>query len=264
MTQLKNRLHAALYDLFCDLSFKNDWIFNSITAKDLAHKYGFNPYRIVKEGRARLRRRMKRPYLRKSTIERIYNEAVQSAHMEQDPQLISWMEEEVRALYKHLEYLQEQKQLIRYRMVEELEQLHSKGAVKLSPHASPVGPFMLARILAETGPLTDFKTIKQLWRYAGLNLRQKQSGKMQGTNRLSKKGRSRLRRCAQQACIKLVIGGQLFGEYYHAKKARGMAGNKALTAVSRRLLKLLHGIEKSGGAYQPERVFNQAQLKQAA
>ncbi len=149
-------------------------------------------------------------------------------------------------------------------MVEELEQLHSKGAVKLSPHASPVGPFMLARILAETGPLTDFKTIKQLWRYAGLNLRQKQSGKMQGTNRLSKKGRSRLRRCAQQACVKLVVRVQLFGEVYHAKKAECKSGNKAMTAMARKLLRVLHGIEKNGGIYQPERVFEQNTLKPAA
>lgn len=263
-TQLKNRLHTALYDLFCDLSFKKEWIFKSQTAKDLARFYGFNPYRIVEEGRSRLRRRLKRPFLRQSTIERIWEDACQSARMEQDPQLISWMEEEVRDLYEHLNYLQQHQHDIRYRMVEELENLHTKGELKLSPHAAPIGPFMLARVLAETGPLGDFKSIQQLWRYAGFNLRQKQSGTMKGTERLSKKGRSRLRRCTQQACIKLVVRGQLFAEYYHGKKALGMAGNKALTVVSRRLLKLLHGIEKSGGQYDPQRVFDQDCLKQAA
>lgn len=263
-TQLKNRLHTALYDLFCDLSFKNEWIFKSQTAKDLARWYGFNPYRIVQDGRSRLRRRLKRDYLRQSTIDRIWKYATQSSHMQQDPQLISWMEEEVRDLYEHLNYLQQQQHDLRYRMVEELEKLHTRGELKSAPHASPVGPFMLARVLAETGPLGDFNTIQQLWRYAGLNLRQKQSGTMKGMERLSKKGRSRLRRCAQQACIKLVVRGQLFGDYYHGKKEQGMAGNKALTAVSRRLLKLLHGIEKSGGLYDPERVFNQSGLKQAA
>ena len=44
----------------------------------------------------------------------------------------------------------------------------------------------------------------------------------------------------------------------------GMAGNKALTVASRKLLKLLHGIEKSGGLYEPRRVFDQGSLKQAA
>jgi len=149
-------------------------------------------------------------------------------------------------------------------MVEQLQTLHDHGETKLAPHNSPIGPFMLARILAETGPLSDFKTIKQLWRYAGFNLRQKQSGKMQGNNLLSKKGRGRLRRCTQQACIKLVVRGQLFGDYYHAKKSAGMPGNKALTAVSRRLLKLLHGIEKSNSAYDPSRVFDQSRFTQAA
>ena len=264
LTQIKNRLHTALYDLFCDLSFKNQWIFNSVTAKDLARHYGFNPYRIVEEGRAKLHRRLKRDFLRKSTMDRIWENAIQSARMQQDSQVISWMEEEVKDLYTHLTYLQNNQHTIRYRMVEELERLHSKGELKLPPHAAPIGPFMLARVLAETGPLSDFKNIQKLWRYAGYNLRQKQSGVMQGTNRLSKKGRSRLRRCAMQACIKLVVRGQLFGDYYHEKKAQGMAGNKALVAVARRLLKLLHGIEKSGGQYDVQRVFDQSSLQKAA
>lgn len=264
MTQLKNRLHTALYDLFCDLSFKNQWIFDSKTAKDLARWYGFNPYRIVQEGRAKLHRRLKRRYLRKSTIERIWKDACQSACMEQDPQLISWMEEEVSDLYEHLNYLQKQRLDLRYRMVGELEKLHGKGEIAISPHHAPVGPFMLARVLAETGPLGDFKTIQQLWRYAGLNLRQKESGTFKGINRLSKKGRSRLRRCTQQACIKLVVRGQLYGDYYHGKKAAGMPGNKALVAVARKLLKLLLGLEKSGGLYQPQRVFDQSSFQQAA
>lgn len=264
MTQIKNRLHTALYDLFCDLSFKNQWLFGSQTAKNLAHHYGFNPYRIVEEGRAKLHRRLKRDFLRKSTLDRIWKDAVQSAHMQQDSQVVSWMEEEVKELYEHLRYLQNNQHDLRYRMVEELEKLHGKGELKTKPHAAPIGPFMLARVLAETGPLSDFKSIQQLWRYAGLNLRQKESGTFKGLNRLSKKGRSRLRRCTQQACIKLVVRGELFAEYYHGKKAEGMAGNKALTAVSRRLLKLLHGIEKSGGIYQPQRVFDQSQIQQAA
>ena len=197
-------------------------------------------------------------------MDRIWQDACQSAHMQQDSQVISWMEEEVRDLYKHLAYLQDNQHTIRYRMVEELERLHSRGELKTAPHQAPIGPFMLARVLAETGPLSDFKSIQQLWRYAGFNLRQKQSGGMQGINRLSKKGRSRLRRCTMQSCIKLVVRGQLFGEYYHGKKAAGMAGNKALVAVSRKVLKLLHGLEKSGGQYQPRRVFEQSRLKQAA
>ncbi len=263
-TQLKNRLHAALYELFCDLGFKNEWIFESAASHHVAELYGLNPYRIVKEGKTRFTQKLRRRKLIPKTIKRLWDDARQSVLSQQDPLLIEWLEQEVHELYKHLAYLQEQQHDIRYRMVAELDKLHVRGEIKTNPHHTPIGPFMYARILAETGSLGDFAHSRQLLKYAGLNLFQKESGTMKGLNRLSKKGRSRLRYCAKQACVKLVVRGQLFGEVYHAKKAECKSGNKAMTAMARKLLRVLHGIEKNGGIYQPERVFEQNTLKPAA
>ena len=94
----------------------------------------------------------------------------------------------------------------------------------------------------------------------------KESGTFKGQIKLSKKGRGRLRRCLQQASLKLVVKkGGLYGDYFHALKARGKSGNKAMVAVSRKLLKLLLGLEKSGGIYNAERVFlDRIAMKKAA
>ncbi len=267
LTQVKNRLHMALYELFCDLSFKKDWIFNGHASEEIAELYGLNPYRMILDGRSAFVGKLKRRKVRTQTINRLWNDALQSSLFEQDVMYTDWLETEVRELYKTLKQLQDRQLRLRYRMTGELDALHQLGELSIDPHNGPIGPFMLARILAETGPLRDFKHHRALWKYAGVNICEKESGKMKGQDKLSKKGRSRLRRCAQQASLNLVVKSGLFGSYHHDKKQRGMAGNKALLAVTRKLLKLLYGLEKSGKAYDPKRVFeaqSQMDMKKVA
>ena len=142
--------------------------------------------------------------------------------------------------------------------------MRASGEIRLRAEPGLISPFLLARILAETGPLRDFGSINKLLRYAGLNLRQKQSGTFKGQERIGKKGRPRLRRALAQAALKRVVHGQLYGEYYHAKKAAGMCGAKAMTAVARKILKLLFGLDKSGAPFDPVRVFQSAVQPRAA
>ena len=136
-----------------------------------------------------------------------------------------------------------------------LGELQTSGELKVTAHTGLISPFLLARIVAQTGPLKDFKSIRQLWRYAGMNLRPKQSGEMRGRERQAKRGRPALRLALGQAVLKLVVKDALYGEYYHKKKAAGVPGQVAMTAVSRKLLKLLFGMERSKMPYDPARVF---------
>lgn len=264
-TQIKNRIKQALFELFCDLSFKSDWIFKGRACERITEVYGLNPYRIFDEGKSRMTAKMKHRGIRLQTINRLWDDVCQSILLQQDRELTNWLETEVRDLFARLKEVQDQRLKLRYRMVAEVDQLHEQGQTQLDVHKGPIGPFMMARILAETGPLKDFKHYRALWKYAGLNLCEKESGTMKGQDKISKKGRARLRRCAQQACLKLVLKKGLFGDYHHGKKQAGMAGNKSISAVSRKLLKLLHGLEKSGQAYNPQRVFNaESKMKKAA
>ena len=92
-------------------------------------------------------------------------------------------------------------------------------------------------------------------RYAGMNLRPNQSGLHRGKERQAKRGRARLRAVLAQAVLKLVVRTGLYGAYYHAKKAAGMPGAVAMTAVARKFLKLLFGLDRSTSAFDPIRVF---------
>jgi transposase len=254
-TQVKNRIHGMLLQLFPDLSFKKDWLFEADAARAVLSVYGFNPYAIVAEGQASVRRTLRKQGVRQKTVERIFRDAQQSILQ---PSEALWREikaEQLKDAYADLSLAQERREKLRSKMIALLEALQAKGEVKLKPQKGLIGPFLLARILAETGPLNDFENLSKLLRYAGMNLRPNQSGLHRGKERQAKRGRARLRAVLAQAVLKLVVRTELYGPYYHGKKAAGMPGAVAMTAVARKFLKLLFGLNRSGQAFDPARVF---------
>ena len=72
-TQVKNRIHGILLQLFPDLSFKKDWLFDSRAARAILEMYGFDPYLIVEAGVARVRRALQKHRLREKIILRLRN-----------------------------------------------------------------------------------------------------------------------------------------------------------------------------------------------
>ena len=88
-----------------------------------------------------------------------------------------------------------------------------------------------------------------------MNLCERQSGTMVGQRHISKKGRAPLRKVLGQAVLPLVRKTDLYGAYYHAKKADGMEGQKAMMAVARKFLKLLWGLNRSAQGFASGRVF---------
>ena len=136
-----------------------------------------------------------------------------------------------------------------------LHRLQAADQVQLRAQPGVINDFLLARILAETGPLEDFAGWRQVLRYAGLNLRLRESGQYKGQRRLSKKGRPVLRKVLMQAVLPRVRRHDLYGAQYHARKARGVPGQKALVAIARKYLRLLWGWERSARGFDPSRVF---------
>lgn len=254
-TRAKNRLHSILLQLFPDLSFKKDWLFDGQAARAVLAEYGFDPYASVAAGPAAVHQKLRRKGVQKKTINRLLRDAGQSVLQ---PSEALWREVragQVAHAYEDLSVCHGRREKVRSRMIALLEVLQARGEVKLTAQKGLIGPFLLARIIAETGPLRDFKTLAQLLRYAGMNLRMKQSGQFRGQERQAKRGRARLRYVLAQAILKLVVRPALYGPYYHTKRAAGMPGAVAMTAVARKFLKLLFGLERSGQTFDPARVF---------
>ena len=141
------------------------------------------------------------------------------------------------------------------------EQIEALGATLKADGALPpideavsgITLFNLARIVGQTGPLADFASKRQLLRYAGMNLRERESGQYKGQTRLSKKGRPMLRKVLGQAVFPILRGDRLLGVRYAERRER-MVEQKARVAAMRKLLSVVWGAHRSDAPFDPARV----------
>jgi transposase len=230
--------------------------------------YRLNPYRIVQEGPEGFRKSIQRllPTMQARTRDRLYRDAESSVKNALSRRLAEFYEFRLLQLWQDWARAEERK----LQAATALETFYEE-ARRLDPHLPDAQPGVvtrlhLARIVAETGPLSDFSSWRQLLRFAGLNLRERQSGQFRGLTRVSKKGRSLFRKVLSQAVLPLVRRSRLFGPWYHQKREeQGMPGPKAMAATMRKFLKMLFGWYRAGGAFDAERVFTcDSQLRKAA
>jgi transposase len=114
----------------------------------------------------------------------------------------------------------------------------------------------LAGILGEAGDLSGFTHGNALLRHAGLNLAEASSGKWTGQMRISKRGRSRLRRFIFMMTISLVGNNPEFKAMHaynvQVKKMRKM---RSLMKLCGKLARILVGMARSNEAYHPHKTM---------
>jgi len=249
-------LASQLKVLFPDYDFQKDFLYTR-SGVALIELYGANPQQITKDGKDRFCQQMKQAVsrMRQRTLDRLFSQAQSSVKNQRGSRLVDIQQWRFRQLWDDCQRHQARKEEARQQMENLYQEL-----CQFDPHLPQQQPgvistFHLARIVAETGPVRDFETLRKFMRYAGLNLREKQSGTYRGKNKLSKKGRRLLRKVLGLIVLPLVKRTGLYGAYYHNKKAHGMSGTKAMTAVMRKFLKLFYGWYKSGGHFDRNRVF---------
>ena len=233
-------------------------------------KYYFcNPYRIVKSGYKRFTKKMKTiKYIRTKTIERLWEYAESSVLHELPEQYIKCFEEDIIYIYNTLTQHIKRKNEVEEEMVKILNELRDEDDRIPPPTPELISEKNMAKLFAETGPLSDFDHWRQVMRYGGLNLRERTSGTYCGNTKIAKKGRRRLRKILGNIALPLVPKGKLYGEFYHDKKDNAkMPGNKAMTVTMRNFLRKFFGWYKSGGGtFDRERWFkseSQYELKKA-
>jgi transposase len=221
-------------------------------------KFGCNPYTIVLVGKTKFARTMKKyvPRIRKDSIEKLFNQAQTSVRHGLSERHIDILERRLIQLWTEYLIYEGRKNEARQEM--EALYLEARKEDRRLPQAEKgvITTFHLARIVAETGPLSDFASWRKLMRFAGLNLRERQSGKYRGKTKIAKKGRGGLRKVLSQVVLPLVTRKGLYGEYYHRKKEEAkMPGTKAMTIIMRKFLKMFFGWYQSGNTFNRDRVF---------
>lgn len=107
----------------------------------------------------------------------------------------------------------------------------------------------VAGIIGEVGNFEDFHRSDALVKLAGLNLYEISSGKHKGKRRISKRGRSLLRKILYFASINVVKKGCIMHDYYQRLINGGKPKIKALIAVSRKLLKVMFALVRDKTVY---------------
>jgi|TARA_Y100000294_G_C8539447_1_gene330513 transposase len=131
-----------------------------------------------------------------------------------------------------------------------------------------VSTITTAGMIGEVGDFKRFKTIREIIKYAGLNLYEISSGKQQrGDKRISKRGRHLMRKLLFFASLSMVKKGGIMHRKYRDYLDRGMPKIKALVAIMRKLLILMFALVRDANVYienYQEQQKIQYQLKEVA
>lgn len=93
--------------------------------------------------------------------------------------------------------------------------------------------------LAEMGKIGSYETHRYLIAYACIDPTVYQSGKYQGTSKISKRGNKHLRRVLWLMTVSVIMNNETFRAYYKKKKQAGLPYKKAVMATMHKLIRML-------------------------
>lgn len=266
---LRTRLLATLRDLFPDYGRPAAFIFGK-TGRALLAAGLLDPHRLVSLGRARVARMVRSRVrgVKGTTLDTLMGAAALSVRSAPPAPVAAVLSDRLAALLSELEVHEREAASLKERIEALGERLKVRGELPpIDEAVDGITLFNLARVVGQTGPLSDFASKRQLLRYAGMNLRERESGTYKGQTRLSKKGRPLLRKVLGQAVFPVLRGDRLLGERY-AERRKRMPEQKARVAAMRKLLVMLYGVHRSSKAgvpFDPTRVHQcQSQYALAA
>ena len=253
----KSRVHRALTLLFPDFAFSTDFLYGP-SGQAIVRCFGLDPHAIATVDATRLYARLrKHSKILRSSVARLIAQARQTVAAVNKSRVTDLHARDLAFAWEDFELAGRRRQAAR----KELEVLYDEARMfdPLLPTifaGSVVSKLSMARLLGEAGPLSAYSSWRQLLRMAGANLRERKSGKYVGQTRIARTGRPLLRAILNQMALPLVKRNRLFGSYYHHKTGvQKMPGAKAMTAVSRKIVKMIWGWYRSGAAFDARRVF---------
>ena len=118
-----------------------------------------------------------------------------------------------------------------------------------------VGILTAVTILGETNGFELIRSKKQLTSYAGLDVKEKQSGtSIKGKPRISKKGNRHLRKAMHLPALTAIRHDELYKDLFTRLVSRHGIKMKAAVAVQRKLLELTYILFKNETIYDPNRI----------
>lgn len=185
-------------------------------------------------------RKISRGKIGKNRVRELIKEASESIGVIEDEESYR---ESLRGILDQIQFLESQKKNIENKLNESLEEIPISKILLSIKGLSTVS---VAAILAEIIDFKNFDTIREVNKYTGLNLFEISSGKHQGQRRIAKRGRALLRKTLFFASLNMIQQGGIFHEDYQRHIKKGMPKMKALTAISRKLLRIIFAMVRDG------------------
>lgn len=141
-----------------------------------------------------------------------------------------------------------------------------KKAVKLITSIVGIGTLTAATILGETNGFDLIRNKRQLTSYAGLDVKEKQSGtSVKGRPKISKRGNRHLRKALYMPSMAAIQHDERFKAIYARLIAKHGVKMKALVAIQRKLLEISYILFKNEEVYDREYLQKQiaAELEEA-
>jgi transposase len=126
-------------------------------------------------------------------------------------------------------------------------------SVKLITSIPGIGPITAAVIMAETNGFELIRSKKQLTSYAGLDVKEKESGtSVKGKPRISKRGNRYLRKAMYMPAMAAIRHSEKYKEIFVRIVSKNGIKIKGCVAVQRKLLEMAYTIHKTKTPYQAD------------
>lgn len=138
------------------------------------------------------------------------------------------------------------------------EDVKVSGSIELLCSLPGIGQLTAATVLAETNGFDLIRNKRQLTSYAGLDVKEKQSGtSVRGKSKISKKGNKYLRKAMHMPALSAIRHDDRFKTLFVRLVSRHGIKMKAVVAVQRKLLEMIYAIFKNKEVYDSEYLKNQ-------
>lgn len=244
INRVKNRLESLICIYFPEFFnvMKN---LRTKTSIYILKRYPF-PKDVVKVGKKKLTeeiRKVSRGQIKAEKVTCLYECANNSIGVKQGHQGIKV---KIKMLLDQNDLLDQQKQNIEKTI---RQQVGRVPYMKIITSIKGIKEISAAAIIAEVADFMAFRGTKEVEKLAGLNLFEISSGKHSGEKHISKRGRPLLRKTLFFITLNLVRKNGVFHHEYQNHRSKGMPGPKALTAISRKLLRTIYAMIRDNKSF---------------
>jgi len=243
-TQYLNTLHSLVYKIFPEF-IKIMKGFRSKTSQYLLNNY-LDPKDLVKENFEKLKleiNNISRGKITERRLQKLVESAANTIGITEGLEGLkiemSMILRQIRQINADIEQLEEKIRTNVKKIKWAKYMLSMKG----------IGEPTVGGLIGEIGDIKKFKRYAELEKLAGLNLFETSSGRHKGRMRISKRGRTLMRKILFFAALSTVRKSGIHHEYYQKKIENGMIKMKALISVSKKILKILFALARDEALY---------------